>query len=189
LIIKLYDQFIVIWIDLIFQKKKNKLKKIKEIQKKKNLLEKIRKWDDPVLSEKCHSVEDFKVEAKEIVKQLTDVLLATKNGIGLASPQIGITKNIFVIKYDDIVKEYINPEITNYSDEKITFKEGCLSYPNKYYNIQRSKKIEIQYYDLQSVKHYDTMHGTEAVVFQHEYDHIFGICKVKEEWEKEKKEK
>ena len=127
-----------------------------------------------------------KIKRDEIdVKKLSDDMFETMenaDGIGLAAPQIGISKRIFVVdgtmledeKMKNFKKVFINPTIISESGEDWDFEEGCLSIPNIRENISRKTDIEITYFDEnwnQFTEHFD---GMRARVIQHEYDHIQG---------------
>ena len=127
-----------------------------------------------------------KIKRDEIdVKKLSDDMFETMenaDGIGLAAPQIGISKRIFVVdgtmledeKMKNFKKVFINPTIISESGEDWDFEEGCLSIPNIRENISRKTDIEITYFDEnwnQFTEHFD---GMRARVIQHEFDHIQG---------------
>lgn len=120
-----------------------------------------------------------------VLKQFTQRLYATVRdsmsmGVGIAAPQVGILKNIIWVqrfdKDDTPFEVYLNPRIINYSEEKQTRREGCLSIPNRAETLNsRSKVITIEYDTM------DNQHVTEdisdftSVIFQHEIDHLNGI--------------
>ncbi len=107
------------------------------------------------------------------------------DGLGLAAPQVGISKRLFVIdasplKDDfpdlkDFRKEFINAHIIERSGNKKTSNEGCLSIPDIHEDVQRDSQIRIQYYDRERNFHDETYTGLPAIVMQHEYDHLDGI--------------
>lgn len=115
-----------------------------------------------------------------------DLILDMKNamkehrGVGLAANQIGKDLNIFVID-ENLAKEmgvpdaYINPEITEYSKDSDEMEEGCLSIPEYYVSIKRSKKIKIKFIDENGNKQKLKARGFLARVLQHETDHLNGV--------------
>jgi peptide deformylase len=115
-------------------------------------------------------------DGEEIVVKL---LKESKNGIGLAAPQIGITKNVCVIN----VKEplfLINPKIIDKSEETFVFPEGCLSYPNKRIKTKRHVQITVDADNHESELMFsadskDINDAFECVAIQHEIDHLNGI--------------
>ena len=99
-------------------------------------------------------------------------------GIGLAGPQIGISKRLFVMASKDfqsVFKVFFNPVITESSEETNFNTEGCLSFPGINLEIKRSTIIKIEYYDHFGNKFTDTLTEQTARCFQHELDHLDGI--------------
>jgi peptide deformylase len=101
-------------------------------------------------------------------------------GVGIAAPQVGILKNIIWVQRFD--KEnfpfevYLNPTINTYSDKKQSFREGCLSIPNRSDTLRtRAFSIFIEYDTMQSEHKTETVEGFTSVIFQHEIDHLNGI--------------
>jgi len=97
------------------------------------------------------------------------------NGIGLAAPQIGISKRVFVMDIHGRERACFNPEITFRSDVLSEFPEGCLSFPGEECTIKRPDTISVRYQDYQGNWIEDDMVGLEARCFQHELDHLNGI--------------
>jgi peptide deformylase len=101
-------------------------------------------------------------------------------GIGLAANQVGILKQIVTISFEDKAnnkqKNYIlfNPSIINYSKETIVMEEGCLSLPDQYADVERPKKITIEYIDKNKKLITRKVDGFEARILQHEIDHLSG---------------
>ena len=134
--------------------------------------------------------EDFSNnKVKNIIQQLKDTLIYYGNGVWLSAVQIGYPLQIFVINcrpteaFPDM-KQFsqiiINPIITHYSDETFDGREWCMSIadencvPQQRYKVRRSTSITFDYTDEHNIKHTDTsLSGLPAVVFQHEYDHLF----------------
>ncbi len=104
-------------------------------------------------------------------------------GIGLAAPQIGISKRAFVIdtaplEDDDIApfqQIYFNPEITWSSPDQSYYSEGCLSIPNIYEDVLRPASIRVKYLDANLIEKEELLEGMPARIFQHENDHLNGI--------------
>jgi peptide deformylase len=102
------------------------------------------------------------------------------NGIGLAAIQIGIPKRIIVmdISKDENKKEpryFVNPIIQNKDKIKSIYEEGCLSVPNQFAEIERSKNCDIEYLDYNGNKQILKAEGLLATCIQHEMDHLEGI--------------
>jgi len=118
---------------------------------------------------------------KNFVKRLYATVRDSMSiGVGIAAPQVGILKNIIWVQRFD--KEnfpfevYLNPKIMSYSEEKQTFKEGCLSIPNRTDVLNsRSKSITIEYDTMKGQHKSETISDFTSVIFQHEIDHLNGI--------------
>ena len=101
--------------------------------------------------------------------------MMSKDGIGLAAPQIGISKRLFVMYVNGTVFHCFNPEILESSDELMTFEEGCLSFPDEFIKITRPKDIQVRYQDHEGIWIEKSFEGVASVCFQHELDHLNGI--------------
>lgn len=101
------------------------------------------------------------------------------NGVGLAANQIGHDLSIFIIdpqlaKENNLGDVFINPEITEYSNDQDEMEEGCLSIPQYYVPIRRAKKIKLKALDEDGNKIKIKARGFLARVLQHETDHLNG---------------
>ena len=134
---------------------------------------------DPRLKHKSQIVENFDKNLRKTVYDMYDTLYDSGNGIGLAAPQVNIKKRIVVIdlKVDGTSQPltFINPVITNFSEEKFINQEGCLSVPEYYADVQRSKEIMLEWYDLQGKINRKSFSGLLSICIQHEIDHLDGI--------------
>lgn len=114
-------------------------------------------------------------------KRLLATVKDTNNpGVGIAAPQVGISKRLIIVQRFDRKGEpfkfYINPQIIEYSQECEEGPEGCLSVPDRSESVIRSKKIVVTYTDEKTFKtRRETVEGYTAVIFQHEIDHLEGI--------------
>ena len=141
----------------------------------------IRKSGDDILSKKCREVEKIDEKIKELGQDMLDTMYKN-DGIGLAACQVGMLKRIIVydIKYieEGEKKEghiLINPKITSRSKSMIEVEEGCLSFPDIYENVLRHEKVTVEYTDIDGKKKKINAKEIEAVVIQHEIDHLDGI--------------
>ena len=98
-----------------------------------------------------------------------------KDGIGIASPQVGINKRVIVVLWGDQAECFINPEILKSSQELVEGEEGCLSVPGVYGLVDRSKRIRVRATDRHGRTHEFDVRHLPATVFQHEIDHLNGI--------------
>jgi len=97
------------------------------------------------------------------------------DGVGIAAPQVGKNIRVFIVNHPESPKAYINPEITKFSDSTIMNEEGCLSVPNVWGMVSRSKKISVKALDRHNRRIELDAKGYIATVFQHETDHLNGI--------------
>lgn len=119
-------------------------------------------------------------DAKQLEQDMIQFMMS-EGGIGLAANQIGLTKRVFVMgstSIDGFPKPFalFNPKIIAISDETSSFKEGCLSYPGLWLTIKRPAKIVAEYQDSDANTHTVEMDGYVARCFQHELDHLNGVC-------------
>lgn len=119
---------------------------------------------------------DFKYpyQNKTLAQELL-TFMRENNGIGLAAPQVGISKRMFVMEVSNRERICINPEIVEASDVLTEFEEGCLSFPGDQCTIKRPDTIIVRYQDAEGIWIEDNLVGLEARCFQHELDHLDGI--------------
>lgn len=145
----------------------------------------------PVLRKVAEPVPQNEIGSKEIKKLIRDMFetMIHANGLGLAAPQIGVSKQIVVIGYeksdrypdsdDTMVRQVlINPKIKHLGNELSGFWEGCLSVPDMRGFVERPRKIQLSWFDENEKFHDETIDGFNAVVYQHECDHLNGILYV-----------
>ena len=135
----------------------------------------IRTIGDAILEKKTKAVKEMTDRLKELISDMFDTMYDA-NGVGLAAPQVGILKQIFVVDIGD-GKQYvaINPEITVAGEEVQTGEEGCLSVPGKEGVVTRPMHIKVKALD-QNMKEYTLdASGFLARAFSHENDHLQGI--------------
>ncbi|MFN4220250.1 MAG: peptide deformylase [bacterium] len=121
---------------------------------------------------------------KELIKEMS-ILMEEYKGVGLSAIQVGIPKNFFIIKKDfdkedeqnpfENIEVYINPKITEQSQEKVESWEGCLSIPGIECLVERTKKIKVTYINMEGNIVQEEIEDFRSIVFQHEYDHTKGI--------------
>jgi peptide deformylase len=133
----------------------------------------------PVLRQKAKKLNNIHAEDIKIANNMMEIMKKAP-GIGLAANQVGILKQIVTINFEDKENNkkanYIlfNPSIINYSKETIVMEEGCLSLPEQYADIERPKKINIEYIDENKQSITREVDGYEARILQHEIDHLSG---------------
>lgn len=133
---------------------------------------------DPVLRKISEPVEKLTNNELKLIKDLEDTMYKA-NGIGLAAIQVGIPKRIVVI---DVSKNiniknpnyFINPVIKSFSKETSVYEEGCLSIPETFIEIERPKKVLVEYIDLNGLKKEMECDGLLSTCIQHEIEHCDG---------------
>ena len=131
--------------------------------------------DDEILRKKCRVVDDINDRIKVLVEDMIETMYEN-NGVGLAAPQVGILKRIFVVDAMDGAGSsvFINPEILEKSGEQ-TDEEGCLSLPGRHKPVKRANKIKIKALDVNGNEFVLDAEEFLARAIQHEYDHLEGV--------------
>ncbi len=136
----------------------------------------------PVMKAQSEPVTEFDQELKDLVKNMYDTLYGAENGIGLAAPQVGVSKQVIVLDLKDsksavknIPITLINPVIEAFSEEPWEYQEGCLSVPTVYEDLQRPRMIRLKYWDINMKEQNIEADKLLSRVIQHEYDHLNGI--------------
>jgi peptide deformylase len=138
-------------------------------------IKKVRKIGDPVLRETSSNVENINKPVLGLVSDMLDTL-ENEGGVGLAAPQIGITKRIIIVRYEDKVDTYINPEIEALDNKKVEEDEGCLSiYSIQGFQVKRYPKIKIKATNVKGNTEEFIADDLLARVIQHEVDHLNGV--------------
>ena len=135
------------------------------------------------------SEDEFGAGVRSIAQDLIDTL-EVKGGVGLAAPQVGISKRVAIIKTDvegwynfenptpcDLNKSYlvmVNPTLKPYGDE-IRWQEACLSVPGYSGTVTRSEGLSVEYFDVDGNKHHFDAPWPASGAIQHECDHLEGI--------------
>lgn len=136
---------------------------------------KVVKYPNKVLKTKTQEVSEITAVERKLVKDMIDTMYA-ENGVGLAANQVGVSKQIFVASADQIKgKElvFFNPKIIKKEGTVKEF-EGCLSVPEFYEPVRRSKKVWIKGMSLEGKMVEMKGEGLLSRIFQHEIDHLNG---------------
>ena len=138
----------------------------------------IRLFGDPVLKQRTSDVADVDGSLAQLVDDMVATMYAAP-GIGLAAPQIGVQKRLFVYDLQDGKGPHtvINPVISDY-DGEWAYEEGCLSVPGLSWEIIRPKTVLLTGYDLDGNEVSVEADEYAARVFQHEIDHLDGVLLV-----------
>lgn len=142
-------------------------------------IRKIVTEEDPLLRKKSREIKNINDHIKTLAQDMIDTLLSTDNGIGLAGPQVGVLRRIFVIdmREGEGPTVYINPEIISKEDREV-HTEGCLSIPNQWEEISRPTKVKVRATNVDGEEFEKKVTGLEAACVEHETDHLNGMLYV-----------
>jgi len=152
---------------------------------------KIVQAPNPILFQKTKELKKLDKKIKKLIEEMKQTLLAQNDppGVGLAANQVGFDLSLFIMKptKKSKISVFINPKILqteeekekrrNKKKEKAIKLEGCLSVPKIWGNVQRAKRVLLEYQtdDESFEKKRDWFSGFEALIIQHEVDHLNGI--------------
>lgn len=144
---------------------------------------------DPVLKKTCRPVEKFDSKLAELLGDMAETMM-NGNGLGLAAPQVGMLRRIFIMldesglpedptqeeidNFTPEIREFINPEILEKEGEQRAY-EGCLSFPGKYAAIARPTKVTVRAQDRYGNEFTYTGEGIQARCICHETNHLDGV--------------
>ena len=131
---------------------------------------------DEFLQAQTERITSFGSEIAVLADAMIDAMRAER-GLGLAGPQVGVLKRIFVLELpdEDSPRIFINPEIIETSPELSSYEEGCLSIPGMYADVIRPAQVTVQAQDIKGKPFTLKTEGMLARVFQHENDHLYGV--------------
>ena len=133
-------------------------------------------YPDPRLHKVAKPVATVDARVKKIVADMAETMYEAP-GVGLAATQVDIHERIVVIDVSDDQNElmvFINPEIIWASPEKKTWREGCLSVPEFYDEVERPAQVKVKALDIDGKEFEVDADGLLAVCLQHELDHLQG---------------
>jgi peptide deformylase len=138
----------------------------------------IRKYPDRVLKQKASSVTTLDGDLQELIDNMIETMYAAP-GVGLAAPQVGVSKRLAVIDISTKGTEMpllvlINP-VFLLKEGSIEFEEGCLSLPEYTAKIERAEKVVVRTTDRKGKKIEIEAEGLLAIALQHEIDHLDGL--------------
>ena len=135
----------------------------------------IIKYGCKILRKTSDFIEEIDLNFVEFVEKMAATMYAIDNGVGLAAPQVGINKRLFIIDFGKGLTVYINPEIISSSPLTSVEEEGCLSLPEITAVVERSVSVEVKYFDMEGNVIEEELDEFAARAFQHELDHLDGI--------------
>jgi len=137
-----------------------------------------------VLYKRAKPAEFLYPEQNRLLAQDLHRFMINEYGIGLAAPQIGVSRRVFVMAIQGWQRACFNPVIMMTSVKSTDFDEGCLSFPGEHCIIKRPEWVDVRYQDHRGHWHAERFSGLLARCFQHELDHLDGITM----WERHKEQ-
>jgi len=130
---------------------------------------------DEVLREQVDEITDVNGEIADLAQNMISAMYHG-DGVGLAAPQVGLLKSMFVCHVNgDQPRVFINPQIIGTSQELLPYEEGCLSIPGMYGDVIRPATVTVQAVNEQGKPFKLDAEGLLARVVQHEIDHLKGV--------------
>jgi peptide deformylase len=128
-----------------------------------------------LLRQKAEPVKTFDAALVKTAEEMLEALHEGR-GVGLAGPQVGLLKRIFIVHVEgDIPRVFINPSIIETSPETVKYEEGCLSIPGIWADVIRPRIVKIQAWNERGRPFTLETEGILARVILHEYDHLEGV--------------
>jgi peptide deformylase len=132
-------------------------------------------FGNEILRREAEPIRVIDAAAAKLAMDMLETMHAGK-GIGLAAPQVGILKRLFVVQIaDDTARIFFNPRIVEESGETVKYEEGCMSLPGIYADVVRPQAIRIHAWNERGKPFTLDADGLLARVIQHELDHLRGI--------------
>lgn len=113
-------------------------------------------------------------DIKALIEDLK-VTMKKENGIGIAAPQVGIHERVIIVDMKGKPTAFINPELSDKSFKLVDSEEGCLSVPGKWGTVKRHRSVQVKALDVNGHEVAFKAVGLEAIIFQHEIDHLDGV--------------
>ncbi|MDD3375004.1 MAG: peptide deformylase [Candidatus Omnitrophica bacterium] len=145
----------------------------------------IRTYGDPCLRRKSEPVKKIGPAERMLINVMINTIADNENEIGLAAPQIGINKKIFIVDLPEFPRVFVDPKILK-KEGQSSMEEGCLSFPGFAFTIKRPKKITVEYLDENKKKRIIECEDFFARVILHETDHLDGVLFVDRASEEER---
>ena len=133
---------------------------------------KVITFPNSIIRRRCEPVTDINEDVVRFAKDMADTMYASK-GIGLAAPQVAVSKQIIVLDIGEGLITLINPQITQ-AEGKAKMEEGCLCLPKLLVEVERQENVQVKGVDLNGKELCFDAEGLLARVFQHEIDHLHG---------------
>lgn len=141
-------------------------------------LREILHWPDPRLSMMCTPVPEVTEDLRALARDMLETMYAAP-GRGLAAPQVGVLKRLFVMDVswkdgEPAPQVFINPEVSTVGETQVAQYEGCLSLPGIAVEVSRPDRVRVCWIDLDGQAREEEFDGFAAACVQHEVDHLDG---------------
>lgn len=142
----------------------------------------VLEYPNPVLREICVPIEPDQIQSEPtqaLIQDMIETLYDCQGAVGLAAPQVGHPVQLLIMDATakttrSELKVMINPVIESQSKWKYA-REGCLSFPDYLVTVKRARKVVASWLDQHGQAHQETFQEFEAIILQHELDHLAGI--------------
>lgn len=140
------------------------------------MIKEIIKLPETRIRQKSQDVVSFDESLRSLITDLVDVSVIQEDppALGMAAPQIGVLKRVFVARVRNKFRPFVNPKIIKASDKETSLMEGCFSVTALYGQVIRPIEIDVEYQDAYGKKVVAKLKGLAAKIFQHELDHLNG---------------
>ncbi len=135
----------------------------------------LRLYPDPILREKTKEIDIEEIDSEEFKKFVNNLIetMYEFDGVGLAAPQVGVSKRVAVVSFRGELYVLINPRVIRVWNYQIG-EEGCLSFPGVFEDVRRPEGAEVSYIDMNKQEKTIAAEGFLARAFLHEIDHLDG---------------
>lgn len=138
----------------------------------------VLKEPHPTLRKVAEPIDEVTAEIKQLAEDMLETMYE-EWGVGIAAPQVGVSKRLIVVDTahrgpTKAPRVFVNPNIVEAADSNIAYPEGCLSVPGVSADIERPSTIKLEWVDFEGATQTETFTGFDAVVIQHELDHLQG---------------
>jgi peptide deformylase len=131
------------------------------------------------LRQRAEEVSSFDSSLRDLARCMQKTI--ERSGVGLAAPQVGVSRRLIVVETPELSLALANPVILGHSTRLVSIPEGCLSCPGVEARVKRWDEIVVSGYDLHGTKRSFGLTMLNAIVFQHELDHLDGKLIVDQE--------
>lgn len=132
----------------------------------------ILEYPNPILRRATKPVTVFDDNLRTFIDEMT-IVMKDDDGVGIAAPQVGVSKKIAVVLVDGVRYVLVNPKIVSVEGEQVG-EEGCLSFPGIFGDVKRAQSVVVDCQDETGAKKHHEVEGFTARAFQHEIEHLDG---------------